>query len=309
MSESRSGGISDAAALVMIGAGLTVGVTVWLWGAVAGAVFGNGWIETGAGQVPRVLLRLPAHLADPAAAWPASARTRLPGPAGFYAALGLLGLAAGALASCVVHVCGSGGTRRRSDSARWARGSDLRPLHAKRRTRYAAAVGQYLVRGGKPAPAREGKAGLARGSGLRLAPGGPGRLALGHHRGRLLHAEERHALVAFGPPQSGKSAGLAIPALLEWDGPTVASSIKTDLLAATLARRQAIGPVFVFDPFALAGGRSHTWSPLRGAQSWDGALEVAWRLAANSISAASRGATSGPSRRNSGWRHCCSRPP
>jgi type IV secretion system protein VirD4 len=85
--------------------------------------------------------------------------------------------------------------------------------------------------------------------------------------------------VAFGPPQSGKSAGLAVPALLEWDGPAVASSIKTDLLGATQARRQALGSVFVFDPFGLAATDSHTWSPLHAAQTWDGALEVAWRLA------------------------------
>jgi type IV secretion system protein VirD4 len=86
--------------------------------------------------------------------------------------------------------------------------------------------------------------------------------------------------VAFGPPQSGKSAGLAVPALLEWDGPAVASSIKTDLLASTHVRRRALGPVFVFDPFELSGSEGQTWSPLRGASSWDGALEVAWRLAA-----------------------------
>jgi type IV secretory pathway TraG/TraD family ATPase VirD4 len=36
----------------------------------------------------------------------------------------------------------------------------------------------------------------------------------------------------------------------------------------------------VFDPFELGGAQSHTWSPLHGARSWDGALEVAWRLAA-----------------------------
>ena len=106
------------------------------------------------------------------------------------------------------------------------------------------------------------------------------RLALGRYRGRLLHAEHRHALVAFGPPQSGKSAGLAVPALLEWDGPAVASSIKTDLLAATLHRRRRLGTVFVFDPFALAGATANSWSPLHGARTWDGALEVAWRLAA-----------------------------
>jgi type IV secretory pathway TraG/TraD family ATPase VirD4 len=35
----------------------------------------------------------------------------------------------------------------------------------------------------------------------------------------------------------------------------------------------------VFDPFGLAGCEANTWSPLHGAGTWDGALEVAWRLA------------------------------
>jgi type IV secretion system protein VirD4 len=67
---------------------------------------------------------------------------------------------------------------------------------------------------------------------------------------------------------------------LEWSGPAVASSIKADLLAATLARRRRLGEVLIFDPFGLSGLPSHTWSPLRAAATWDGALEVAWRLAA-----------------------------
>jgi type IV secretory pathway TraG/TraD family ATPase VirD4 len=40
-----------------------------------------------------------------------------------------------------------------------------------------------------------------------------------------------------------------------------------------------MGNVFVFDPFGLAGTNSHTWSPLHAARTWDGSLEVAWRLA------------------------------
>ena len=137
------------------------------------------------------------------------------------------------------------GSRRRDAGARWARRADLAALGERRGA-------------GRPA----------------------GRLALGYHAGRLLRAEQRHALVAFGPPQSGKSAGLAIPALLEWQGPAVASSIKTDLLGATLRRRRELGEVFVFDPFELSGVGGQTWSPLRAAGTWDGALEVAWRLAA-----------------------------
>jgi type IV secretion system protein VirD4 len=237
----RTSGVSDGAMLTLIGGAGALATAVWLWGGMAGLLFGHGWPGVGAGQLPAVMARLPARLAHPAGAWPRHARELLPGPGGFYAALALLGAMA---LACGVVVSRAGlvpRVGRRSPGARWAGAGELRPLHGRART---------------------------------------GRLALGRCRGRLLYAEERHALVAFGPPQSGKSAGLAVPALLEWDGPAVASSIKTDLLACTVARRRALGPVFVFDPFELSGTPGQTWSPLRGAATWDGALEVAWRLAA-----------------------------
>jgi type IV secretion system protein VirD4 len=235
------GGISDAAMLALIGGAGALAAAVWLWGGLAGVLFGGGWPRVGAGQLPAVMARLPARLAHPAAAWPRDTRALLPDAAGFYSALTLLAtttVACGVAASRAGLLSWMG---RRPAGARWASAGELRALHGRART---------------------------------------GRLALGRCRGRLLYAEQRHALVAFGPPQSGKSAGLAVPALLEWDGPAVASSIKTDLLACTLARRRALGPVFVFDPFELSGMPGQTWSPLRGASSWDGALEVAWRLAA-----------------------------
>jgi type IV secretion system protein VirD4 len=239
--ENRSG-LSDGLLLAAIAALAGIAALVWLWGGLAGALFGSGWPALAGVQALGVLLRLPAHLADPAAAWPLGARRRLPGAAACYLALALLLASALALASLVARVAGKPLLRRRVEAARWAGRRELRALGA--RGRQSA------------------------------------RLVLGRHRGRLLAAEQRHALVAFGPPQSGKSAGLAVPALLEWPGCAVASSIKTDLLAATLARRRRLGPVFVFDPFELSGLRSSTWSPLAGAASWDGALEVAWRLAA-----------------------------
>jgi type IV secretion system protein VirD4 len=220
----------------LIGAAAGICGLVWLWGGLAGALFGDGWPRTGGADLLAVLVRLPARLSDPARAWPAPARAGLPGPGGFYAALGLVA----GLTWFPVRLVVRGGSRE-GPGARWARQADMRRLRSRDRA---------------------------------------GRLTLGRHGGRVLRAEGRHALVAFGPPQSGKSAGLAIPALLEWDGPAVASSIKTDLLGATLRRRRTLGDVFVFDPFELAGIRSHTWSPLRTARTWDGALEVAWRLAA-----------------------------
>jgi len=243
MSRSRSGGsaISDAAVLTLIAVVLGCSVAVWLWGALAGSLFGRGWPGIQTAQLPGVLVRLPGRLSDPASAWPRLARARLPGPAGFYGALGVLVAFAAAALAFAARLGLTGRATRRGPGARWAGAGDLRALRGSADT---------------------------------------GRLTLGRYRGRLLHAEQRHALVAFGPPQSGKSAGLAVPALLEWDGPAIACSIKTDLLSCTLERRRTVGPVLVFDPFALAGTPSHTWSPLRAARTWDGALESAWRLAA-----------------------------
>jgi type IV secretion system protein VirD4 len=242
MSAGRDRGLSDAAMLALIGAGVAVCGFVWAWGGIAGSVFGGGWPALGAGQLLGVLVRLPTRLDHPAQAWPVTARSELPGAGGFYAALALLATAAVSGVTLLMRRGASRLLRGRHPGARWADVSDLRVL--RRRSHDS------------------------------------GRLALGRHGGRLLHAERRHALVAFGPPQSGKSAGLAVPALLEWDGPAVASSIKTDLLGASADARRRVGEVLVFDPFALAGTRTHTWSPLHGARTWDGALEVAWRLAA-----------------------------
>jgi type IV secretion system protein VirD4 len=249
----RDTGPSDLVMVAVVGVALVIGLAIWLWGGIAGLLFGTGWPRVGAGQTFAVLARLPGTIAEPARAWPPAARGRLPGTGGLYGALALLVGGALALVTATSRTGAAALVRAGNDGARWARRRELRPLHA---------------------------TGLRRRGLARHPPSGGGRLALGRAGGRLLYTEQRHALVAFGPPQSGKSAGLAVPALLEWDGPAVASSIKTDLLACTASRRAALGDVFVFDPFALAPGRSHTWSPLAGASTWDGALEVAWRLAA-----------------------------
>ena len=233
--------VSDGVLLGAIGGVLAVAGTLWLWGGLAGALFGSGWPRVGAGQLLGVLTRLPSRLSDPAGAWPAAVRPGLPGAPGFYAALAMLAGAGGAVLLL---------------------GGRFSGRFAGRGWRALGEIAGAALPAQRPGGSR-----------------GAGRLVLGRRGGRLLHAEQRHALVAFGPPQSGKSAGIAIPALLDWEGPTVASSIKTDLVRSTIARRRALGEVFVFDPFGLSGVRGHTWSPLHAADTWDGALEVAWRLA------------------------------
>jgi type IV secretion system protein VirD4 len=279
--EPGAGGLSDVAMLILIGGVAVAGLLVWLWGGLAGALFGRGWPALSAGDLLGVLTRLPARVADPAAAWPGTARARLPGPGGCYTALALI---AGLVTPISVVLLRPGLVamgRRRPGGARWAGANDLRVLRERRGgqltgRRRQSSVGRHHSAVGR----HHSVVGRRRSIGSRPAVGVDSRLTLGCHRGHLLHAERRHALIAFGPPQSGKSSGLAIPALLEWAGPAVASSIKTDLLAATISRRKTLGATFVFDPFSLAGVPSHTWSPLHSATTWDGALEVAWRLAA-----------------------------
>ena len=70
--------------------------------------------------------------------------------------------------------------------------------------------------------------------------------------GRLyLAVEQCHSVLAFGPPGSFKTHGLVIPAILEWQGNLVTTSIKPDVLRATCAHRASLGAVWVYDPLGL----------------------------------------------------------
>jgi type IV secretion system protein VirD4 len=117
-----------------------------------------------------------------------------------------------------------------------------------------------------------------------------GRVTLGHHGRRLVAAEERASVLIVGPTTiSLKTSGLAIPALLEWQGPALATSVKSDLLLATLKRRRRLGKAMVFDPTATTGIESVKATPLSACGSWRGAMQVAHRLALSARMSGSRG--------------------
>jgi type IV secretion system protein VirD4 len=82
-----------------------------------------------------------------------------------------------------------------------------------------------------------------------------------------------------GPTQSGKTSGLAVPAILEWSGGVVAASVKTDLVRQTLAWRTRSGPVAVYDPTASTDLPGASWSPLAASGTWEGARRMAGSLA------------------------------
>jgi hypothetical protein len=92
---------NDTLLLFAIGTVLVVGGVVWLVGQVAGLFASGTWPEVPLSELPGILARLRDHAGDPAAAWPARVRDRLPGPLGMYATLaGILAtpLALGTLA-------------------------------------------------------------------------------------------------------------------------------------------------------------------------------------------------------------------
>ena len=81
--------------------------------------------------------------------------------------------------------------------------------------------------------------------------------------------------MVVGPTQSGKTTGLAIPAILEWSGPLLATSVKADMLHETIAWRRSLGEVQYYDPTGAVspidgGSFASGWSPLARAVTWPG---------------------------------------
>ena len=235
MNGNRAGGGLNVLDLVAIGVAaliVMVEVGLWLWAGTAGVLFGSGWPRLTPGALPHAMAGVAGHLSDPRQGFPARLRPGLPGPVGFYLTLAvlvmLLGIAAAAAIRLRRRARVSGLSDPRRHGARWARTGDLDRLTRTRRKRQEAA-----------SPGAGGR--------TSARPTSHG-LSIGYRGMRLLRAEERHALVVFGPTQSGKSAGIAIPNILEWAGPAVVVSIKPDLLDATLAARSQRGKVLVFDP-------------------------------------------------------------
>lgn len=104
----------------------------------------------------------------------------------------------------------------------------------------------------------------------------PGRqLVLGRVGSYLVAADQGQAVIAFGPTGSGKTASLAVPALLEWDGPALVCTSKPDLVHLSWdGRCDRGGQAWLFDPSATmkrpGSGpgsrhpmRRYGWSPLQ----------------------------------------------
>ncbi len=247
----------DLTIALLLGAVLAIGLVQWLIGTLAALLGRARLLHASPVDAVRSLPRLVHHFGDPAVAWPVRVRGNLPGPVLYWIATALV-LAALTVAGFAVLSLVSRNRqvpidkRRRlgvPTQPRLATRRDLTPLYARR-----------------PEPNR-----------FVLARHGRGYLSTeaSSHRGRRGVAG---AVAVFGPSQSGKTTGL-ITGVSAWTGPAIVSSVKADLLRATIDARQRIGEVRVFDPLGVTGYPSSTWSPLRAARTLSGAVNAAAILA------------------------------
>lgn len=99
-------------------------------------------------------------------------------------------------------------------------------------------------------------------------------------------ADPESAVMVLGPPRSGKTSAVMIPALLGAPGPAVSTSTKPDVMRATRRARAELGRVWLFDPAGQegerppAGVRRLRWSPVAASGSWDRALITAGAMSA-----------------------------
>jgi type IV secretion system protein VirD4 len=110
----------------------------------------------------------------------------------------------------------------------------------------------------------------------------PGRLPLGYAGNQLLATETNHSALVVGPTGSGKTESFVIQAVIDHLGPAIVTSVKPDVLDATIADRFNLGPVYIYDPTGSTGRQCNTWSPLPQCTDWPGAkLMATWLIEAN----------------------------
>ena len=241
---SAPGATAHRQALVVAGvAGLSA--LCWVAGGCATFIAGHGWHDVRLGASLGLLVGLLGHPAAPQGAWPPAFRRFLPSAAVFWVIFVTLALGSGLAAGAVRQLVRTRPRRRQpagDTGAVWAARGDLRPLAVR-----------------KPSA---------------------GRLVVGRVGRTLVAVERGQSLLVAGPTQSGKTSGLAIPAILEWQGPVVATSVKTDLVGQTARWRERVGRVLVYDPTGVTKATRAGWSPLTEASDWAGARRVAAGLSA-----------------------------
>lgn len=220
---------------------------LWAAGEMAGLLTHGQWPDVPVHTAPGVAVRLPAHLAEPAAAWPPKTRDQLAGPVAFYGVLvAMLTIAVACFLAGTSRwraYRGGRAQRERDHSTSWARPGQIRSLIVHDIPDDRVVLGR-----------------------------------LGH---RLVAAEPRRSVLVVAPTQAGKTTRFVIPTVLRWNGPMVVTSVKPDVLRLTLSERRRRGPAYVFDPTGATGIPSVKWSPLLTCGTYqDAERTAAWLIEA-----------------------------
>jgi type IV secretion system protein VirD4 len=118
-------------------------------------------------------------------------------------------------------------------------------------------------------------------------PNVPGRpwwgLYAGDSTNGFCWASGESSMLVVGPPRSGKTSCIVIPAVLDAPAAVVSTSTKTDVLEATVFRRWSVGNCYVFDPTGTmtipSGAYPLRWSPVVGSDTFEKAVAMARALA------------------------------
>ena len=240
--------------LVAVSIGLGVTFLLWLTGEVAGFLHSGGsWPRVSVGDMGVVVSRFFRSMGDPGAAWPASTRASLPGPVIFYVVMAITLLI---LTAAYIYLA--------------------QAFRALRRRLSSTVVVQHSPQGGATGPSGWARPHLFRD--LYVRGPQPRRVVIGRISARLVAAEPLQSIIVLGPPGSQKTSGLAVPAVLEWDGPVLVACMKSDLIRHTMSQRWQKGEVYLYDPAAVTGLDASTWSPLPRCGTWQGAYRMARSL-------------------------------
>jgi type IV secretory pathway TraG/TraD family ATPase VirD4 len=91
-----------------------------------------------------------------------------------------------------------------------------------------------------------------------------------------------YGVMVVGASRSGKTTSILSPSVVRWDGPVIATSIRSDVLRNSWEAREEAGwPVLIYNPKNQGGFGSNTWSPLvaaMGDKPWPGARRMATAL-------------------------------
>lgn len=79
---------------------------------------------------------------------------------------------------------------------------------------------------------------------------------VGRAHGQDVYVPIDDAIVVESAPRSVRGEGFLVSAILDWDGPLITTSTRSDILTATMPERERRGQVTVFDPQEISGIRS-----------------------------------------------------